>query len=416
MIRRFFHTAAEILSIAFRAIKSNPLRAGLTMLGIIIGIFTVTLMGAFLEGMDSLFRKTASSMKTEVYYVDKWDWGGGDWRLMRNRPPIRREYLDILKQRMTTASAFGISKTVWGQNAKYKARSVNFINAIGADEGYLEVESLEMENGRFFVASELSAARPVCIIGYEIRQKLFPNRSPIGEIIRVGGYPLEIIGEAKRIGGLFSVFTMDNSVLMPLRTLETAVGQKDESITIAVKAASIARKQDTRDELEFVMRSVRKLKPGAMLNFGINNQDQFNQQIDQISGLLAVVGYIITGLSLLVGGIGIMNIMFVSVKERTREIGIRKAVGANRKFIMRQFLLEASIISVFAGLIAIALAYPVSVIVNTQLLSESDLQITFPIKFAMMGIILSFLTGIISGIAPALKASRLDPVDALRYE
>ncbi|HYM19709.1 MAG TPA: ABC transporter permease [Candidatus Kapabacteria bacterium] len=413
---RFFHDTGESLSIAMQAIKANPLRSALTMLGIIIGIFTTTIMGAFIDGMDSLFRQTASSMMTDVYFVDKWDWGGGDWRLMRNRPEIREDYINTLKQRMTTASAFSLSVSKWGQEARYKNHSVQFVTAQGVDEGYLQTQSTSIENGRFFTSSELSSARPVCVIGYEIAHSLFPNRSAIGEVIRVSGYPLEVIGVAKRVGGLFAVFSVDNCVIMPFHTLQSAYGEKHQGVTIAVRAANIARKEDTKDELEFVMRNVRRIKPGQPINFGINNQDQFNQQIDKLASVLSIVGFTITGLALLVGGIGIMNIMFVSVKERTREIGIRKAIGATRRSLIAQFLFEAATLSFIAGIIALVIAYPVCLLANNLLLSDSDLHIGFPIFYAIAGLTLSILTGLIFGIAPALRAAKLDPVDALRYE
>ncbi len=413
---RFVNDTREGLSIAWQAVKANPLRSVLTMLGIIIGIFTVTLMGAFINGMDGLFRQTASAMKTDVYYVDKWDWGGGDWRLMRNRPTIREDYLDLLKLRMTTASAFSLSSSRWGQEAHFKNRSVKNINAQGVSEGYLATESTVIESGRFFTASELASARPVCVLGYEIASNLFPNQSPLGQVVRLSGYPLEVIGVAKRVGGLFAVFSVDNNVVMPFRTMQSAYGEKHQGVTIGVKAASVEKKQDTRDELEFVMRQIRKLKPNQAINFGINNQDQFNQQIDGLTFLLSIVGFTITGLSLLVGGIGIMNIMYVSVKERTREIGIRKAIGATRRSLVTQFLFEASMLSLLAGLIALALAYPVTVLANDLLLKDSDLQIGFPLSYAMVGLSLSLITGMVFGIFPALRASRLDPVDALRYE
>jgi putative ABC transport system permease protein len=355
-------------------------------------------------------------MSTDVYFVDKWSWGGGDWRLMRNRPDIQEEYLGQLRAKMTTASVFSMSIGKWGQSVKFKNRSVQFVTADGVDEGYQQTQSLDIQYGRFFTSAELMSARPVCVIGYEIASKLFPNTSPLGEVIRVSGYPLLVVGVAKRIGGLFSVFTADNSVIMPYRTLETVFGQKHQSVTIAVKAKSIDRKLETKDELEFYMRQIRRLKPDDQLNFGINNQDQFNQQIDKITSLLSIVGFLITGLSLLVGGIGIMNIMFVSVKERTREIGIRKAIGATRRSLVFQFLYEATILSLIAGLIALALAYPVTILANNLILTDSDLQIAFPLFYAVLGLSLAIATGIIFGIAPALKASRLDPIDALRYE
>ena len=231
---------------------------------------------------------------------------------MRNRPEIREDYLNTLKQRMTTAKAFSLSVSKWGQEARYKNHSVQFITAQGVDEGYLETQSTTIENGRFFTSSELSSARPVCVIGYEIAHSLFPNTSPIGQTIRVSGYPMEVIGVAKRVGGLFAVFSVDNCVIMPFHTLQSAYGEKHQGVTIAVRANSVAHKEDTKDELEFVMRSIRKLKPAQPVNFGVNNQDQFNDQIDKLAFVLSIVGFTITGLALLVGGIGIMNIMVVA--------------------------------------------------------------------------------------------------------
>ncbi len=413
---RIVNDTREGLTIALQAVRGNPLRSALTMLGIIIGIFTVTLMGAFLNGMDQLLRKTASSMMTEVYFIDKWSWGGGDWRLMRNRPDIPEDNLAQLREKMTTASAFSMSVGEWNQQAKFKNRSVEHMNVSGVDEGYLQTQSMEIQYGRFFTTSELSSARPVCIIGYEVANRLFPNSSPLGEVIRVSGYPLEIIGVAKRVGGLFSVFTIDNTVIMPYRTVQSAYGVKHQSVTIAVRAKSIEHKLDTKDEIEFYMRQIRHLKPNDQLNFGINNQDVFNQQIDGLTSILSIVGFLITGLALLVGGISIMNIMFVSVKERTREIGIRKAIGATRRSLIIQFLSEATMLSLAAGCVALALAYPVTVLVNNLLLADSDLQIGFPLEYAGIGLGLAIAVGILFGITPALKASRLDPVDALRYE
>jgi putative ABC transport system permease protein len=187
-------------------------------------------------------------------------------------------------------------------------------------------------------------------------------------------------------------------------------------VTIAIKAKDPLNRLETRDEVENVYRQIRGLKPNEDNNFGLNSQDQFNKQIDQLSGTLNIVGFLITGLSLLVGGIGIMNIMFVTVRERTKEIGVRKAIGAKKRSILVQFLAEASMLSMFAGIIALAIAYPTSIILDKQLLSGGPIHVGFPLSIAMTGLVLSIAVGLLSGFLPAWRASKLNPVDALRYE
>jgi putative ABC transport system permease protein len=404
----FVYETVEVVKLAGSAVRTNPLRSFLTMLGIIIGIVTVTLMGAFLIGVNDMFRSTVSFMGTDVYYVDKFDWGGGkSWMLQRNRPDVTLDEADQLRRRLTTAKAISVNTDQWGLDAKSRTKTATGITAVGVDEPYQQTNSITIENGRFLSTAELLTARPVCILGGELAEKLFPNQNPIGEQIRIGGYPLQVV---------FGVFTLDNQVLMPLRTFFSAYGDPHRSVTISVKAKSVSNRLETKDELNGVFRSIRALKVGQDNNFGLNSQDQFNKQIDALTATLDVVGFMITGLSLLVGGIGIMNIMFVTVRERTREIGIRKAIGAKRRLILLQFLSEATMLSLFGGIVALMIAYPLTVIIDHTLLQNKAIHIGFPFSIAALAISLSLAVGLISGFVPAWRASKLDPVDALRYE
>lgn len=413
---RLIRDTLEGVRMAHTAITANPLRATLTMLGIIIGIVTVTLMSSLLTGLTDMFHETTSTMGTDVYYIDKFSWMNNNWMMQRNRPPISAQDANLLRQKLTTAKAVSVS-SMEQVDLKYYTNELDFINAIGADAGYQVTNSIDVDQGRFFATEELASARPVCIIGHQIWEKLFHKSNAIGKQIRANGYSLEVIGVAKQVGGLFGDFGLDNQIIMPLQTLINAYGEPDRSLTIQVKAKNVLDKEDTKAEAEYQMRIIRHLKPQDDDNFGINSQDQFNQIFDALTRTLQIIGLTITGLSLLVGGIGIMNIMFVSVKERTREIGIRKAVGARRRMVLTQFLSEASILCLVAGSIGLLIAYTGSVIVNRYVLSaDSTVHLHFTISLIFIGLGLSTAIGVVSGILPAFRASKLDPVDALRYE
>jgi len=417
MVSRIFHDTVEGIRMARSALRANPLRSALTMLGIIIGIVTVTLMSAFLTGLTEMFHETTSFMGTDVYYVNKFNWGGGDWRAQMNRPNVTLEEARELRQRMTTAKAISVSDQKDGVTLKYLTNELLDLRAVGIDAPYEVTSSIEMSQGRFFATQELQSARPVCIIGYDVWDALFHKSNPIGKSIRANGYTLEVIGVTKQVGGMFGEFSTDRQVLMPLQTFFNAYGQPDPMLTIAVKAKNVLQKEDTKAEAQFQMRVIRKLKPADPDNFGVNSEDQFNQIFDGLTSGLTIVGLTITGLSLLVGGIGIMNIMFVGVKERTREIGIRKAVGARRRMVLAQFLSEATILCLVAGSFGLLLAYGASLYINSNVLtSDSSVHLHFTPLLIVGGLALSLGIGVLSGIVPAWRASKLDPVDALRYE
>ncbi|MEW6509941.1 MAG: ABC transporter permease [Bacteroidota bacterium] len=405
----FLTELKEGLAISFRAIRANKMRSVLTTLGIIIGIVSVTLMATAIEGVNRAFERSAAAFGTDVLYVQKFPWvSNEDWATIRNRRNLEVKYAArIERQAMLSGAVAPVVGT--RRRITYGDNSMDGALISGTTYQYLETAGVMLADGRFFTAEESAGGRPVAAIGAVVAENLFPREDPIGKTIRVAGYPYAVIGVFEKQGGMFGAFTADNRVFVPLFSFQTHYGGRRD-VTIQVKVADLKQMEDAKIELEGIMRSIRNIPPGKPNDFNINQQEILTQTFAPISLVIASIGLFITGLSLFVGGIGIMNIMFVSVTERTREIGIRKAIGAKRRTILLQFLSEAAALCLIGGLIGLAVAFPLSLIVDQFLPTAMPLSVVF------ISIGISLAVGVVSGFLPAYRAARMDPVEALRYE
>ena len=401
----------EGLLVAFDAMRANKLRSLLTTLGIVIGILTVTLMAAAIQGLNRAFLKSISTMGADVLHVSQFSWftrSNTDWLKQQNRQIITVAQVREVERQMTLARAVA-PYVDWSAQVSYKKRSSARAHIIGTTEQFIFTGGMTVADGRFFSAAESDGARPVCIIGAKVVTNLFQGQSPLGELIRLGPYNFEVVGTLAVQGNFMGEFSLDNFIVIPVKQIVANFGNNPRC-TIQVKASDPARLDETKEELRGVLRKIRRVPPTEEDDFSINQQETLVGTFNRVAGTIAAVGLFITGLSLFVGGIGIMNIMFVSVAERTREIGIRKAIGAKRRAILLQFLMEASGICLFGGLIGVGLAWPITLLMQKAL----PAQLSLPSVAVALGV--SLVTGVVSGFLPAWRAARMNPVDALRSE
>jgi len=408
---RFFLELKENIIISYKAVTANKLRTFLATLGIVIGIVAVTLMQTAIEGINNAFEKSIASIGADVLYVQKFEWfNGEDFEKFRNRKDIKMSHYEFLKKNLTTASS--VSPTIGSSRpVQYGSLILDGVIVYGTTDEYQKTMGLNLDDGRFFSQKESENGYSVIIIGMDIKNAFFPNINPLGKTIKVGSYPFKIIGVAEKQGSLLGLFSLDKQVIIPINRFFKIFGENRRSITINVKAQDLTNIDETKEEVASVMRRARKVPFYKENDFGINQQEAFRQTYDQLTGLIKTIGLIITGLSLIVGSVGITNIMFVSVKERTKEIGIRKAIGATRNAILFQFLIESIMICLLGGFIGMAVAFPISLLINAFVI-----PVTMPLWVVLLGIFISLLFGILSGFFPAYNAAKLDPVDSLRYE
>ena len=405
----FFLEVKEGLLIALRAIRANKMRSVLTTLGIVIGIVSVTLMATAIEGVNRAFEKSASAFGAKVLYIQKFPWASGDdWWKYRNRRNMKVEFATYISQHATSVDAVSPAAGAM-RDAHFGSRVMRNAMIRGTNSDYQYASGTVISDGRFFSPQESDAGTPVCVIGANVAEELFIGTDPIGQTIQVGGYPYKILGLLEKQGGMFGSFTSDNLVMIPILSFMNHYGSH-WGVTISARVAKNVNIDEAKEELRGIMRKVRGLTPVQEDDFNINEQDILLRIFSTFTAVIAGIGFFITGLSLFVGGIGIMNIMYVSVTERTREIGVRKALGARRRTILFQFLVESATICLVGGLIGLTIAYPLS------LLADQILPTAMPISVVFLAIFISLAVGVVSGFMPANRASKMDPVDALRYE
>jgi putative ABC transport system permease protein len=407
----FLTEIREGFGISWSAIRANKLRSILTTLGIVIGVVTVTLMGTAIEGLNQSFMNSISSLGADVFFVDRSAWfnnSEADWRRSQKRRPFKLSDANLIAEQLTLASSVA-PVTEWGARVEFGRRSSGRVSIIGTTDQYLPTSGVGISDGHFFSAAEAAGGRPVCIIGTTVASNLFNGDSPLGQRIKIGPQTFEVLGVLEKQGSFMGVFNLDNRAIIPIQQFMSTFWN-DPDITIQVKARQLASLEEAREELRYTVRKIRRLEPTDPDDFAINQQEQFVTMFRRVAGTIAAIGFFITGLSLFVGGIGIMNIMFVSVAERTREIGIRKAIGAKRRTILLQFLTEAGCICLLGGLIALAIAWPIT------LGMQKFMPATMSLTVAGIALLVSLLTGVVSGFLPAWRAARMNPVDALRSE
>ena len=406
--------ARESLDIAFRSLRANKGRGALTTLGIVIGIVAVVTTMTAVNGLQNRFRQSLSAVGTDVLYVSRMPWVViNDFFLYRNRPQLELREALALQARLRGRALVNPTLTTQS-DVKYVSETTEAVTILGTTEKQLQMSAAQPEFGRYLLPFDVFSKRRVCVIGRDIRDGLFHGIDPLHKSLKIGRVDFEVIGVMEKQGGSFlGGPNFDRQIDIPITTYQKVFGEHTGGmdLNIAVKAPST----ETMGDLEYTvmgeMRKLRKLRPTAQDNFSINKLDTLLGTFSNVMRIVLLVGLLITSISLFVGAVGVMNIMFVSVTERTHEIGLRKALGATKKSILLQFLFESSAICLLGGSVGIVLAAIVTAVINATVMPASP-----SVPIVVIAILISIAVGVAAGMAPAMRGAQLDPVEALRHE
>jgi putative ABC transport system permease protein len=399
---------------ALQELRVNKLRTFLSLFGITIGIFCII---GVLATVDSLERKVQNDIKTlgsNTIYIDKWNYGGGPdypwWKYMK-RPNVKIEELDVIKQKSELASfaAFFVSRNV---NYSYEDNILNNTSLYGVTPEFNSIQTIDIDQGRYLIESDFLRGAAVGIVGYKVAEELYGKaEKAVGKEISYGGRKVYIVGVIKKQGqSLIGGFNYDDCMIVPYRYFASVYSPETSSPNIIVQGKPKIASSALQDELNGVMRQLRKLSPTQEDNFTCNDVAMFSEQVNGFFGQVTAGGWAIAGLSLIVGAFGVANIMFVTVRERTSQIGLKKAIGAKRSTILTEFLLESAFLCIIGGLVGLTLVWILSLVLSSVL--------PFPIYIApnivILGLSICIVLGVLAGIIPASIAAKMDPVVAIR--
>jgi putative ABC transport system permease protein len=411
-----FRLIYESFVFAFNSLRANKLRTSLSLLGITVGIFAIISVFTVIDSLERFIRNSLEGLGNNMVYVQKWPWTPPEgeteypwWRYMNRPSPDLNETEEIMRMGRTienTAFLFGFNRTVQSGSDKLENATI-----MATSFGLLDIWNLKVEKGRYFTEGEMRSGAPVTLIGSDIAEKLFEDMNPLNREIKIQGYKFRIIGVYERKGQDAFGSSMDKYVHIPVIKSFNMIDirNRDRGQTICVKAKPNIDDDKFVAELEGIMRTLRRLKPMEENDFALNEVSIVAEQFDQFFVVFKMAGWIIGGFSIIVGGFGIANIMFVSVKERTKIIGIQKSIGAKRYFILLQFIFEAIVLSVIGGILGLFLIF-----LGTLMVSYiTDFNIILTIDNIIMGLLISSVIGFLAGFMPARSAARLDPVTAI---
>ena len=413
LVYKFFR---ESFLFAINALRTNKLRTILTLSGVTIGIFSIISVFTLIDFLEKQVRESIESLGNNVVYIQKWPWTPPEgeseypwWRYMNRQVPSLDDYQQIKRRsQIAEATSYVMSSQ---KLLQHEDNSYDNVAVMGVSNGFDAIWTFEIADGRYFSPYEANSGMAVAIIGADIANELFQGNDPIGKRVKMMGRKLMVIGVIQRQGSDIFGNSLDKNMIIPVKYARTLFNLRSESVNpmILVKAKEGYSSDDMVDELTGVMRAIRRIKPSGDNDFALNRISLIQKNFDSLFDFIDWAGWFIGGFSILVGGFGIANIMFVSVKERTRIIGIQKALGAKRKFIRMQFLIESTVLSLLGGLAGLLIIFGIALAI--ALIAETEMALT--LLNVLKGIGISTVIGIVSGYIPAWKASKMDPVEAI---